>query len=89
MLVNPDGRRLASYSDDDTVRLWNVRTGTPVQVTKGPSDYVTSVAYSLDRMLMDSGLRDCIVRIWSTVSGLQVSEYARHLYPVQWVTEVL
>ncbi|CAG8972112.1 hypothetical protein HYALB_00011244 [Hymenoscyphus albidus] len=38
---------VASGSDDQTVRLWDASTGTPLQTLEGHSDCVNSVAFSL------------------------------------------
>ena len=35
---SPDGQRLASGSDDDTVRLWDAQTGECLEVIPGNSD---------------------------------------------------
>ena len=43
-----DGSRLASGSDDRTVRVWNVATGQVEQTLKGHSSWVSSVAFWLD-----------------------------------------
>ena len=45
---SPDGSRLASGSDDRTVRVWNVATGQVEQTLEGHSDTVLSVAFSRD-----------------------------------------
>ena len=45
---SPDGSRLASGSDDQTVRVWNIATGQVEQTLEGHSATVWSVAFSPD-----------------------------------------
>ncbi len=42
--ISPDGRILASVSDDSTVRLWDIATGHEIANLEGHSDAVESVA---------------------------------------------
>lgn len=58
-----DGKMLVSGSDDQTIRLWDVETGTCLSVLQGPSR-VFSVALHPDGNTLASGHQDEIVRVW-------------------------
>ena len=64
VLFSPDGRRVASGSDDKTAKLWNVNTGECVRTLEGHSDWVRSVSFSPDGTRVASGSFDTTVRIW-------------------------
>ncbi|KAJ5786283.1 uncharacterized protein N7503_011495 [Penicillium pulvis] len=65
---SPDGRLLASGSVDNTVRLWETRTGALIQTLHG-SDMVWSVAFSPNRLLLASGSSDGTVCLWNLATG--------------------
>src|SRR6266496_6482779 len=61
---SPDGRILASGSEDKTIRLWDMQPGEALQTLTGHSDVVTSIEWSRDGRLLASKSWDNTVRIW-------------------------
>jgi WD40 repeat protein len=66
---SPDGRTLASGSQDGTIILWNVASGANVQTLDGRTSSVWSVAFSPDGRTLASGSQDNTVILWDPASG--------------------
>ncbi|KAH7120440.1 WD40-repeat-containing domain protein, partial [Dactylonectria estremocensis] len=75
---SPDGKLVASASDDGTVKLWSTFTG-KTQFTLNSHGGVNVVAFSPDSTLVASGSKDTMVRLWSTTgnSRLELKGHTR------------
>ncbi|KAG7412993.1 Vegetative incompatibility protein HET-E-1 [Fusarium oxysporum f. sp. rapae] len=69
VVFSHDSKRVASGSDDETIRIWDAETGECEQELKGHSGMVTSVVFSHDSKKVASGSDDEMIRIWDAETG--------------------
>ncbi|MEH2440508.1 MAG: hypothetical protein V7K16_09440 [Nostoc sp.] len=72
----PDGKTLASGSDDWTIKLWDVDTGREIY-TLG-SGQVYSVAFSPDGKTLASGGEECGIKLWDLGTGRKIYTLQGH-----------
>ncbi|KAG9081970.1 hypothetical protein FS749_007255, partial [Ceratobasidium sp. UAMH 11750] len=71
--TSPDGRRIATGSDDKMVRIWDAETGVGLlEPFQGHLGTVQSVAFSPNGLRIVSGSDDHTVRIWNAGTGALV-----------------
>lgn len=66
--ISRDGQKVLTGSGDQTLKLWQARTGQLLRTVKVPST-VTSVAISPDGQLLAAGTSDTDLRMWRADSG--------------------
>lgn len=62
--VSSDGRRIASGSEDNLVKLWEGATGNLIRTFRGHQEQVNSVSFSPDDKRLLSSSSDGTIRIW-------------------------
>jgi WD40 repeat protein len=83
VVLLPDDRRAITASTDNTLRRWDLATGSEERRFEGHTQQVWCLALSPDRKHIASGGRDCTVRIWDVETGTGVKVLPRFDDPVR------
>ena len=79
VVFSPDGQTLASADDDQTVHLWNAKTGgEPIRTLRAHTDKVLSVAFSPDGQTLASASDDETVRLWNAKTGEPIHTFSAY-----------
>jgi WD40 repeat protein len=82
---SPDGRFLATASQDGTVKLWNPTTGEEVRTIRGDSGTIQFLAFSADGRRLATGSYDGHLTIWDPATGqdpFTFGDYVSSSHPV-------
>ncbi|MBL8168052.1 MAG: WD40 repeat domain-containing protein, partial [Acidobacteria bacterium] len=74
----PDGKTLASASDDQTVKLWDARSGQNLATLKGHEHFVRSVAFAPDGKTLASASLDKTVKLGDARRGQNLATLTEH-----------
>jgi WD40 repeat protein len=67
--ISPDGRWMATGSDDHTVRIWDLQTKSLKHTLKGHEDEVNAVAWHPDSRMLAVTADDGRLTVWDTQTG--------------------
>ncbi|MDZ7962781.1 MAG: serine/threonine-protein kinase [Aulosira sp. DedQUE10] len=73
-----DGVTLASGSDDNTIKLWNLTTNQEIRTLKGHSKWIWTVAFSPDGKTLASGSADKNIKLWNVATGQEIKILKGH-----------
>lgn len=85
IVISPDGKTLASGSEDKTIKLWNLANGKEIRTITGHSDSVHAIAISPDGKILASGSNDKTIRLWDLQTGAAIRTITGHS---SWVRSV-
>ncbi|MDR1174301.1 MAG: WD40 repeat domain-containing protein [Treponema sp.] len=75
---SPDGRRIATGSKDNTVKIWDVESGREIRTLSGHTNSVRAAGYSPDGRRIVSGSLDTSAKIWNAETGQEIRTLSGH-----------
>ena len=78
MAFSPDGKRIASGSDDQTVKVWDADSGARNATLKVHASRVWGVAFSPDGKRIASASADDTVMVWDALGGQRLLTLKGH-----------
>lgn len=83
---SPDGKFLASGSDDNTIKLWDIANQQEIRTLKGHSTWVWAVGFSGDGKTLASGSADKTIKLWNLETGQEIGTLKGHSGGVSSIT---
>ncbi|MBZ5654311.1 MAG: TIR domain-containing protein [Acidobacteriia bacterium] len=83
---SPDGKRLATASDDQTAKVWDAESGKELLTLRGHSRPVCGVAFRPDGKRLATACGDQTAKVWDAESGKELLTLRSHSDVVDGVT---
>ncbi len=75
---SPDGRRIASTSNDKTMQVWDVIHGRLGFIYQNPASAMNAVAWSSDSRYLAAASNDKTVQVWDAITRKSLATYLGH-----------
>jgi WD40 repeat protein len=75
---SPNGEILATGSDDNTIKLWEVKTGREIATISGHSWSVTGLIFDLTGEFLISSSKDKTIKIWRVSNQEEIITLCQH-----------
>jgi WD40 repeat protein len=69
---SPDGRKIATASNDTTAKIWDATTGRELLTLTGHSTELRPIAFSPDGKFLATGSGDNTAKVWGVESGQEL-----------------
>ncbi len=69
---SPDGKRIATVSQDKTAKIWEAATGKELLTLTGHADRVTKAAFSPDGKRLATAKTDKTTKVWDMATGKEL-----------------
>ncbi|KST64926.1 serine/threonine-protein kinase [Mastigocoleus testarum] len=79
---SPQGDKLASGSDDKTIKVWDVANREIIRTIEGHSGWIWDVAFSPDGKILASSGNDKTIKLWDLSTGKEIRTLKGHLQGV-------
>lgn len=70
---SPDGSLLASAGYDQTIRLWDVKSGNEIRVFKGHNSNIRALAFHPNSQTLAAADEKCCIKLWDCNKGVEIA----------------